>query len=74
MPEGRLVNDAEGGDDTAPEAQRRRKNVNNRIAALKRMKRTPSPSPREGRGGVRLANDAKGGDNTARKHNDEEKT
>ena len=38
------------------------------------MKRTPSPSPREGRGGVRLVNDAEGGDNTARKHNDEEKT
>ena len=38
------------------------------------MNRTPSPSPREGGGGVRLANDAEGGDNTARKHNDEEKT
>ncbi|WP_462373117.1 hypothetical protein, partial [Alistipes shahii] len=57
-----------------PEAQRRRKNINNRIAALKRMKRTPSPSPREGRGGVRLVNGAEGGDNTARKRNDEEKT
>ena len=36
------------------------------------MKRTPSPSPREGRGGVRLVNDAEGGDNTT-KRNDEEK-
>ena len=38
------------------------------------MSIAPSPSPREGRGGVRLVNDAEGGDNTARKHNNEEKT
>ena len=38
------------------------------------MKRTPSPSPWVGGGGVRLVNGADGGDNTARKRNDEEKT
>ena len=39
---------------TPPGSAATKKNINNRIAALKRMKRTPSLTPEGGPGGVRL--------------------